>query len=337
MKQASLDRLVQTIKSKRVPFSVVFEITNRCNLRCLHCYLPNDQSQGEGEMTFLKIKTILDDLEKSGCLKLTLTGGEPTLREDFPEILSCCIQKGFATTLFTNATHFTPQVKEAIRERPPFAVECSLYGASARVHDAITRAEGSFALAFENLKWMTARGIRVIVKSVTLSLNLQEIEAIEEACKRLGVIHQPTFRVFPSLNPARSPERLRIKPKEIKALLRMRMKLPSSPDPPRGEWICNAGREACSISADGKVYPCVVLRWECGDLKRTPFRDLWSRSPVLEKIRSYQEEAFLDCFRCKRRAACHFCPGMGFLEHGDLLRPSKELCRLTRAVSPGRP
>jgi radical SAM protein with 4Fe4S-binding SPASM domain len=336
MKQAHLNRLIQTIKSEKVPFSVVFEITKRCNLRCLHCYLPSDQDQS-AEMEIAEIRSLLDDLEKAGCLKLTLTGGEPTLRGDFLEILSYCHQKGFATTLFTNATLLTPEVKRAIRKRPPFAVECSLYGASPKVHDAITQVEGSFHTSIENIKWMASDGIRVIVKSVIVSLNLQEIEALDDLCKGSGVIFHLTFRVFPSLDPARSPERLRIKMDQVNFLLQRRERpffvRGHRSDQSQEEFICNAGREACCISAEGKVYPCVSLRWECGDLRNKSFHEIWTRSPVLKEIRSYKEEDFKDCFRCKWKADCHFCPGMGFFEHGNMLRPSKELCRLTRAIA----
>ncbi|HPD60977.1 MAG TPA: hypothetical protein PKV48_04350, partial [Thermodesulfobacteriota bacterium] len=74
MKEASLDHLNRIIQLLGIPFSVVFEITDRCNLKCLHCYQENG---GKEELNFHEIKVILDDLEKLGTLKVTLTGGEP--------------------------------------------------------------------------------------------------------------------------------------------------------------------------------------------------------------------------------------------------------------------
>jgi MoaA/NifB/PqqE/SkfB family radical SAM enzyme len=90
MKEASLDHLSRLIQLKGVPFSVVFEITDQCNLECLHCYQGNGGKEGLG---FYEIKSILDDLEKLGTMKVTLTGGEPLLREDFTEIFFYCSQK----------------------------------------------------------------------------------------------------------------------------------------------------------------------------------------------------------------------------------------------------
>ncbi len=333
MKEENLDHLIKKIKSKTVPFAVVLEITERCNLACLHCY----QGKGGEELKRRELKSLLDALEVSGTMKLTLTGGEPTLREDFPEILSYCHQKGFATTLFTNATHLPENVKKAILETPPFAIECSLYGASAKTHDAITCKSGSFQDTLENIKWMTGKGLRVVVKSVVLSLNYEEIDPLRDLCRGMGIMFHPTYRIFPSRDPGRRPERFRLKNEQIRALTKEREQIfpknQAEDDAFSEEFICNAGRQACCISADGKVYPCVALRWQCGSMREQTFPEIWNRSPVLEKIRSYREEDFGDCFLCKWKSFCKFCPGLGFSERGDMRLPSEEMCRLTKAVA----
>ena len=334
MKEASLDHLSRIIQLKRVPFSVVFEITDRCNLTCLHCYQKNGEKE---ELSFHEIKLILDDLEKLGTMKVTLTGGEPLLREDFIEIFFYCSQKGFATKLFTNATLLNSEHKKAFLKKPPFAVECSLYGASAKTHESITGVAGSFEKTLANITWMVEKRIRVLVKSVMLCLNVHEMEALYRLCHGLGVTLHPTFRVYPFCDPSRSPERWRIKTEDLKALRRKKTALfknHSDSDNKSGELVCNAGREACCINAEGKVYPCVALRWECGDVRKQSLSEIWLQSPVLQKIRSFHDKDFKGCFSCPWKKSCNFCPGMSFGEHGDMLLPSKELCRLS-AISSG--
>jgi len=337
MKETDFDQLIKTLKGKRAPFSVVFELTKRCNLRCLHCYLPDGSTRGEDELDLTEIRSVLDDLAKAGCLKLTLTGGEPTLREDFSEIYSYSQKKGFAITLFTNGTLLTPGVRRVLLKTPPLAVECSLYGATPGIHDVITRTPGSFDLSIRTIQWLKTKGIPTFVKTVILSTNLQEIDSLQNLCQGLGVPFHPTFRVFSSLDPGRSPERWRVKTRELKDLLKREglpfFKSPEAVDPTPEDWICNAGRQACSISAEGKVYPCVALRWESGDLRKASFHEIWDHSPVLETIRSYQEKDFKTCFRCPWKRECHFCPGMGFFEHGNMLKPSREMCRMTKVIS----
>ena len=323
-----------TVKKEKIPFSVVFEITGRCNLRCRHCY----QKEGPDHLGTEEIKGILDDLKEAGCLKLTLTGGEPTIREDFAPILSHALREGFAVTLFTNATFLTPEVKGLLQDGPLYGVESSLYGATADTHDAVTGVEGSFEKTLANLRWMAGEGLRVTVKSVTMSVNLHELDALSQLTGGLGFRFQPSYRLFPSADPHRAPEDLRVPTEYIRDLKERpgqtfeREQEPSESIP--ADFICNAGREACCISAEGKVYPCTAMRWECGDLKKEPFSRVWRESPVLKKIRSYTEDDFEECRDCPWKAECSFCPGMGWTEHGNMHVPSREICRLTRAGSP---
>jgi Predicted Fe-S oxidoreductases len=296
MKEASLDHLSRIIQLKRVPFSIVFEITDRCNLTCLHCYQENG---GKEALSFHEIKLILDDLEKLGTMKVTLTGGEPLLREDFIEIFFYCSQKGFATKLFTNATLLNSEHKKAFLKKPPFAVECSLYGASAKTHELITGVAGSFEKTLANITWMVEKRIRVLVKSVMLCLNVHEMEALDRLCHGLGVTLHPTFRVYPSCDPSRSPERWRVKTEDLKALRKKKgalFKNHSDSDNKSGELVCNAGREACCINAEGKVYPCVALRWECGEVRKQSLPEIWVHSSVLQKIRSFHDQDFKSAF-----------------------------------------
>ena len=333
MKEEPLDYLTRIIQLKGIPFSVVFEITDQCNLECLHCYQGN---RGKEELSFYEIKSILDGLEKLGAMKVTLTGGEPLLREDFTEIFLYCSQKGFATKLFTNATLLHSEHKKTFLKKPPFTVECSLYGSSAKTHESITGVAGSFGKTLGNIKWMVDKGIRVLVKSVMLCLNFHEMEALYRLCRGLGVIFYPTLRVYPSCDPTRSPEKWRIKTEDLKALRKKKstfLQNHSASDNKSGELICNAGREACCISARGKVYPCVALRWECGDLRKRSLPEIWFHSPILQKIRSLQDKDFKGCFSCQWKKSCNFCPGMSFGEHEDMLLPSKELCRLSSISS----
>lgn len=332
MEQQSFNQLIQNIRSKRAPFTVVFEVTNKCNLKCLHCY----QGHTKEELTLVEVKRILGELAECGCLKLTLSGGEPTLREDFLDIFEYCHKLGFAITLFTNATRLTSKIRAALLKMTPYVVECSLYGASAEVHDAVTLIKGSFESSLSGIKWMVENGIRVVVKSVVLSTNIGELRDLQELTRMLGVPFQYTPRIFPSLDTARPISSLRAATEDLRKILKKSKTecddRPEQDDDITKEFLCNAGRESCSIGADGKVYPCVALRWECGDLRKQPFSEVWQHSQVLNRIRSYREEDFEECSRCPQRSQCNFCPGMGFFEHGDMLRPSRELCRLTGAL-----
>jgi MoaA/NifB/PqqE/SkfB family radical SAM enzyme len=68
----------------RKPYSVLFELTARCNFNCIHCYLQNNHASEQ--MPFEKVIEIIDVLHDKGILFLTFTGGEIFTRADFLEI-----------------------------------------------------------------------------------------------------------------------------------------------------------------------------------------------------------------------------------------------------------
>ncbi len=101
-------RVMKSTGRSRVPLSGSIEITFRCNLRCVHCYI-SDYS-GDGEMTTPEILRILDEIADAGCLWLLLTGGEVLSRTDFPEIYLHAKRRGFLLTVFSNGVLFDDRI-----------------------------------------------------------------------------------------------------------------------------------------------------------------------------------------------------------------------------------
>lgn len=331
MNETSFDTLVERIRRDRIPFNTVFEVTEQCNLSCVHCY----QKRGENELSLQEITSILGQLKEAGCLKITLTGGEPTLRKDFEDIYRDAHEKGFAITVYTNGTLLDEKILRLLADRSPLAVECSLYGTTAETHDGITGKRGSFDVALENLRWMKGAGIPVAVKTVFMTMNLKELGFMRDLTNDLGVVFQPTFRIFTPADPQRSVSHLRVSSEDIRDSVSWK-----SSDPPllygdenrEEEFLCHAGRDSCCIGADGEVYPCTTLRVKCGNLRKQSFQEIWQDSPRLKEWRSVTENDYPLCARCQWKEKCQFCPGMGFMEQGNPLVPSKELCRITEAL-----
>ena len=179
MNETSFDTLLEKIRRDRIPFNTVFEVTEKCNLFCVHCY----QKQGENELSLQEITSILGQLKEAGCLKITLTGGEPTLRKDFEDIYRDVHEKGFAITVYTNGTLLGGKTLRLLADSSPLAVECSLYGAAAETHDGITGKRGSFDATLENLRLMKGAGIHVVVKTVVMTMNLKELGLMRKSDK----------------------------------------------------------------------------------------------------------------------------------------------------------
>ena len=95
-----MDRLISRTVHKRRPLSVHFDLTYRCNERCVHCYLDHDD---HGELTTAECIDVMEDLTREGTLFLTFSGGEIFLRPDLYEILAAARRLHFDISLKTNA------------------------------------------------------------------------------------------------------------------------------------------------------------------------------------------------------------------------------------------
>lgn len=333
MKETSFQEFLEGIRNRRIPFNTVFELTSRCNLSCVHCY----QSRGTRDgLTGAAVRSILEQLKEAGCLKLIFTGGEPTLRKDFRDIYREAHEMGFAVTLYTNGTLLGRETRSLLAARPPLAVEVSLYGAAPETHDRVTGKHGSFDAAVHNLRRMSEDGLPVVVKTVVMTLNYREQGRLRSLAEDLGAPLRSTFRIFAPADRDRSVVSLRLPEGDIRDLASK-----TSPDPLRAEenetepqesFLCHAGSDSCCVGSDGDVFPCTVLRWRCGNLKTQSFHEIWNASPVLARWRAVTERDYPSCLACAFRDRCRFCPGMGFMEHGNALVPSQELCRITKAM-----
>ena len=89
-----------------------------------------------------------------------------------------------------------------------------------------------------------------------------------------------------------------------------------------------SGFNSCAITPSGKVLPCNQLLYEVGDLNKNSFSEIWHNSPQLQYLRSLTIGKITKCSKCQLLDSCARCPGLAFLEGGDLLGPSPENCRI---------
>ncbi len=141
------EELIKRLKGGRYPFSCTFEITERCNLSCVHCFInqpAGSQPARSRELTASQIGEILDQVVEEGCLYLVLTGGEILLRPDFPEIYRHAKKLGLLVTLFTNGTLLTPEMAGFLAEWRPWWIEITLYGTTQQTYEQVTQVPGSY-------------------------------------------------------------------------------------------------------------------------------------------------------------------------------------------------
>ena len=344
------------LKAKRAPLSLDMEITARCNMNCAHCYInlsADDQKAHKREMTLPEISAIARQAAAMGAVWCLITGGEPLLRKDFPEIYMELKRLGLLVSVFTNATMINEQHIALFKKYPPRDIEITVYGATRETYERVTRRPGSFAAFTNGLDRLLESGVNVRLKAMAIRSNFHELPEIAAFCRSRT---KDYFRFDPQLHLRfdRDEERNieikaeRLTPEEIVALERADDERFSALQKGCNKLIneefthigcnhlfhCGAGNGSFNVSYDGKFRLCSSL-WApetMYDLRQGTLREAWEKLvPKVRDMRSPRRE-FLDrCRRCSIVNLCLWCPAHSWLETGEMDMPIEYFCQVAHA------
>ncbi len=322
-----------------------FDLTYRCNFRCVHCYaghLVGQPSAEAGELTTLQVKQLLVEAAGAGCLMMVLSGGEPLLRSDFCEIYKSARELGLIVSVFTNASLVGEQHLELFAEYPPRVVEVSVYGSDAATYEAVTRTPGSFDRAMRGIEGLLGHGVRVGLKTMILRENVDDVYAIEGLAERLGVPFRLDPVVMARLDGGREPLEQRVDPEKAAGvelaspkrrreatdfLQRTSTKGEAAPVGLGGRlYHCGAGVTGFYLDPSGQLGPCVVGRHLAQDATTMGFAAAWQA--VAADVDGAVWEEHGGCADCPDIVVCGYCPGLLALEGASPRTPPEYLCRL---------
>ncbi len=314
------------------PLTCVWEVTSGCNLDCRHCYHPSHEPRDD-ELSSERAMELLDELAAAGFLLLLISGGEPFTRPDIWDLLEAASLKEFAFRVLTNGTGLERDDIDRLAEMSPLSVDMSIYGQK-RIHDEITRSPGSFRSTCRTGRLLTQNGVRVTVKMPLMRNNLAEYRYVKEVADSWGAELITDASIFCRLDGSRAPLEMRASEDQLIDFL-VRRAQESGPYRPAsnvqnvepGTPMCSAGRSGIHVSADGKVYPCVVWQEELGDLAKQTLDEVLS-SKQFERVKGLTVGDLKECADCRLARWCVRCPGLARLETGDELGKSPSSCRL---------
>lgn len=334
------------------------ELTARCNLDCRHCYInlpAGDAGARAAEMTAPEILALAEDAAELGALWCLITGGEPLLRPDFPEIYQGLKRLGLLVSVFTNACLVSPAHVELFRSYPPRDVEVSVYGATQQTYETVTRRAGSYAAFRRGLDLMRAGGVRVRLKAAAMRSTYRELDAIAEFSRQYTDEYyrfDPLLRLRFDGDARRNAEIIaeRLTPDDIVAAERAddeRFRvLQSGHDD--GTLVdrqgsrtasdrlfgCEAGLSSFVVGCDGTFRLCAAL-WHPDttyDLRSGSLRDAWERwVPEVRASRSDDAEYLAKCAACPIVNLCLACPAHAYLEAGAMDAVVPYFCEVAHA------
>ncbi len=326
--------------SERKPFSVLFELTPKCNMNCIHCYLQNNHLSEC--LTYNEVIRIIDVLYEKGIVFLTFTGGEIFTRKDFKDIYLYAKRKGFLVELFTNGYLITEELIEVFKEYPPLLVDISLYGASENKYYEITGVRGAFDKVVSNIKELKKANIRVSLKSPILRETLGELQEMIKLGENLGVPFVYTFEICPTIDKKSEPRNHQVSLAEVLKYefenyyeqIRNGERKPGVNKQVIDELMnnpfvyrCNVAINSFVVDYQGKICPCMKLRHKGIKLSKDNFDEIWSEFGKYSKIIASEKYV---CKGCSASYYCDVCPAEMDLLFEDMEYRHISMCQIAK-------
>jgi radical SAM protein with 4Fe4S-binding SPASM domain len=179
------------------PRLVYWEITKRCNLRCVHCRAIPQECASPDELSLADGLRLIDGLRECGKLILVLTGGEPLLRSDVFDLAAYGVWRGLTMALATNGTLVTRTLAKQVVDAGFKRVSISLDGPDAETHDAFRRVPGAFDRAVDGFIHLKELGMSLQVNTTVTLHNRERLEEIHELVRKLGADAWHLFLLVP--------------------------------------------------------------------------------------------------------------------------------------------
>jgi len=284
-----------------IPLSGHFELTGRCNLRCLHCYCTFSEKQDA--LSTHDVFRIIDDLHDAGTLGLVLTGGEIFVRRDIGDILTYLQERRFIIRINTNATLLKPPILRLVADLTNvYRIHVSLYSANAAVHDAVTKVKGSFEKTLSNLEALKDAGHDVRINCSVLRTNAASYQEVRTTIgDGLGIPVRFDPFIFPK-DDGSSDNLVEFIGRATLAEFDMFNGRRDLSEPKKAK-LCKAAFSFFAIDSTGNVYPCLKMKKSMasplGKVPQQRFGDVWRFSEQVKEIRKVLDNRLRKCSICE--------------------------------------
>ena len=311
----------------RYPVLSEFAITYRCNLACRFCYAGcggGAAGPDLAEMSTADARRVIDIIAGPAKVpSVSFTGGEPTLRDDLPELIAHARERGLRVNLITNAIRCARgDLADRLADAGLTSAQVSVEGPDAAVHDGLTQRPGSFDATLAGLERLRAAGLRSVHTNTTLCAgNIDRAEEIVDLAARLGMERLSMNLVIPvgTADPESDRDiatpygavgervlRIRDRAERLGVAFHWYSPTPLCVFNPVAHGLGAKGCAACDgllhVSPIGDVLPCSSLIESVGNVLRQPFEAIWFGAAA--QFYKRKQMAHPICQSCEDFALC---------------------------------
>ena len=282
-----------------------------CNQKCLHCYAAGQAQAEVEELSTSDWKRVIDKCRKIGIPQLTFTGGEPTMREDLPELIYYA--RWFVTRLNTNGVKLTKELCQQLYNVSLDSVQITLYSADEMEHNTLVGAN-NFKSTVEGIKNAIEAGLNISINTPLCKVNANYLNTLK-FLNELGVKYVSCSGLIVTGNACQQESKCtQLSEKELYTILKeatlycveqhieISFTSPGWVSDDRLELLglaiptCGACLSNMAIAPNGGVVPCQSWLSEetLGNILEQPWSHIWN-SPRCKAIREYSSSMKHDC------------------------------------------
>lgn len=315
---------------------ISWNTTNACNMYCDHCYR-DAGSKAEEELSTAEAKTLLNQIAKAGFKIMIFSGGEPLMRPDIIELVEHAVSVGLRPVFGTNGTLITEEMAHRLKKAGTMGMGISLDSLDKEKHNNFRKFPNAWEGAVQGMRNCKKAGLAFQIHTTVMDWNQHELEAITDFAVAEGAVAHHIFFLVPTGRGANiEEESLRARAYEdvIERIMKKQQQVPIELKPtcaPQFMRIaaqmgmkmrfgrgCLAGTSYCIISPRGQVQPCAYLNIPLGDVRETPFDEIWKNNEVLNHLRTLDYKG--GCGTCEYKRACGGCRARAAYYHdGDYM------------------
>jgi radical SAM protein with 4Fe4S-binding SPASM domain len=310
---------------RKYPVLSEIALTYRCQNRCFFCYASSpERGRTVPEMSTAEVKGVLDKIvDQARVPTVSFTGGEPTLRDDLPDLIAYARGRGLRTNLITNGIRCASEAYVAqLAEAGLHSAQVSVEAGDAATHDAVVANPGAFERTMQGVRNLKAASIHTHTNTTINARNRYALLPLIDTLAEMGQEYLSMNMVIRTGGAVGVPDVGYDRIGEIVLALKERAEAHGmrfvwySPVPyclfnpvahGLGSQSCSAAEGLLSVAPDGQVLPCSSFEQGIGNLVQEDFETIWNRRTA----RYWRDKGFLPpgCQDCDMvDICCGACP-----------------------------
>ena len=315
-----------------LPAELHIDLTDGCNEKCVHCYLPHGGTHYIDRDIAFKV---LKEFREAQGLTVYVSGGECMLHKNFAEILRYAKSLELNIVILSNLTLCNEKMVALLKEIDPQFVNVSLYAVTEAIHDSITQVSGSCTKTKTAIDALQAAGVHVRIATPFMRENKECVKELKEYADNRHVHLIPDCEIFGQIDHSCVNQNHALSLDELEELILAHKNvfakgcMDAARCRPEAK-VCDMGDVRLNLDAEGFYYPCDGFHGAIlGDARKDSLWDVWT-GEALNKLRALKNKDFGSCASCADRAWCKVCPMRNFNETGNMFTHAPWRCEATR-------